>query len=57
MWQAVLLMATFNLSLVAYSSLVPLVLLWSGATALNLSLLTSDLWAGLARIAFFGGHS
>ena len=45
---------SFNAAMFAFSSLVPLVLLWGGAAALNLSLLTSDLWAAAARVAFFG---
>ncbi len=48
-------LAAFGLSLYAFYLIVPLVLRWSGATVLNLSLLTSDLWAGAARVVFFGG--
>ena len=44
----------FNAALFSFSSLVPYVLLWSGAAMLNLSLLSSDLWAALSRIALFG---
>jgi len=44
----------FNAALFAFSSLVPYVLIWDGAALLNISLLSSDLWAALARIAFFG---
>lgn len=32
-------------------------LTWGSATVLNLSLLTSDVWAALARVLFFGGFS
>lgn len=35
--------------------LVPTVLVWGGSTVLNLSLLTSDLWAAGARALLFGG--
>ncbi len=45
----------FALSLFAFYLLVPKVLLWGGATVLNLSLLTSDLWSAVARVALFGG--
>ncbi len=48
-------LAAFTAALFAFSSLVPVVLIWGGATALNLSLLTSDLWAAAARVALFGG--
>lgn len=48
------LIVAFSLALFSFASLVPVVLLWSGSAALNLSLLTSDLWAGLARVLFFG---
>lgn len=47
--------AAFTVALFAFSALVPVVLIWGGATALNLSLLTSDLWAAAARVALFGG--
>ena len=36
---------------------VPFVLRWGGAAVLNLSLLTSDLWAAAAQLAFFGAPS
>ena len=39
----------FALALFAFYMLVPLVLQWGGATVLNLSLLTSDLWAAGSR--------
>ncbi|GBF90182.1 hypothetical protein Rsub_03315 [Raphidocelis subcapitata] len=45
----------FTAALFAFSAAVPLVLIWGGAAALNLSLLTSDLWAAAARVALFGG--
>jgi hypothetical protein len=45
----------FTAALFAFSSLVPVVLVWGGATALNLSLLTSDMWAAAARVLLFGG--
>jgi hypothetical protein len=48
-------LAAFTAALFAFSSLVPLALIWGGAAALNLSLLTSDLWAAAARVALFGG--
>jgi len=48
-------LAAFTAALYAFSSLVPVVLIWGGATALNLSLLTSDLWAAAARVLLFGG--
>ncbi|KAK9802978.1 hypothetical protein WJX73_002803 [Symbiochloris irregularis] len=53
--QVVGLMFGFGLALFVFACLGPLVLMWSGSAAFNLSLLTSDLWAGLARILFFGG--
>lgn len=56
-WQAadVVPLLGFAAALYCFYSLVPLVLLWGGATVLNLSLLSSDLWAGLARWMLFGG--
>jgi solute carrier family 35 protein F1/2 len=45
----------FALSLYAFYLLVPKVLVGGGATVLNLSLLTSDLWSAVARVLFFGG--
>ncbi len=45
----------FAAALYLFYSLVPVVLIWGGATVLNLSLLSSDLWAGLARLLLFGG--
>ena len=52
--QAVLPFLGFSVALFAFSSVVPFVLLWGGATVLNLSLLTSDVWAALARQVLFG---
>lgn len=52
--QAILPFVGFSVALFAFSSVVPFVLLWGGSTLLNLSLLTSDIWTGLARQAFFG---
>ena len=52
--QAVLPFLGFSTALFAFSSIVPFVLLFGGATILNLSLLTSDVWAAIARQAFFG---
>lgn len=48
-------LAAFAGALFLFYSLVPAVLILSGATVLNLSLLSSDLWAALARVALFGG--
>ena len=45
----------FALALFMFYSLVPRVLIWGGATVLNLSLLSSDVWAAAARILLFGG--
>ncbi|KAG2438260.1 hypothetical protein HYH02_010959 [Chlamydomonas schloesseri] len=45
----------FSLALYTFALLLPRVLLWGGATVLNLSLLTSDVWAAAARVVFFGG--
>ncbi|GFH16251.1 uncharacterized protein HaLaN_12634 [Haematococcus lacustris] len=39
----------FAAALFCFYVLVPLVLKWGGSTVLNLSLLTSDLWAAGAR--------
>mmetsp|Transcript_26949 Transcript_26949/g.58883 ORF Transcript_26949/g.58883 Transcript_26949/m.58883 type:complete len:411 (+) Transcript_26949:91-1323(+) len=56
-WSGVLVAALvgFSLALYLFSLLVPNVLLWGSATVLNLSLLTSDLWAAGARELMFGG--
>lgn len=45
----------FALSLFAMYSLVPDVLRRCGAAAFNIGMLSSDLWAVLARVLFFGG--
>lgn len=47
--------AGFIASMTSFYSLLPLQLTWGGAALLNLSLLTSDVWTGLARVLFFGG--
>ncbi len=39
----------FAAALFCFYTLVPTVLMWGGSTVLNLSLLTSDLWAAGAR--------
>jgi solute carrier family 35 protein F1/2 len=44
-------------AMVCFYSLVPFELRWGGAALLNLSLLSSDIWSALARLAFFGGFS
>ena len=48
------LLTGYTLTMFAFYSLVPLVLQWSGAAVLNLSLLTSNLWAALARALLLG---
>ena len=48
------LLAAYTLAMFACYSLVPLVLNWSGAAVLNLSLLSSNLWAALARALLLG---
>lgn len=53
--QTLLPLSCFAGALFCFYSLVPLVLLWGGAAVLNLSLLSSDLWAAAARLALFGG--
>lgn len=52
--QAISLLAGYTLTMFAFYSLVPWVLQWSGAAVLNLSLLTSNLWAALARALLLG---
>ncbi|GIL56269.1 hypothetical protein Vafri_11618 [Volvox africanus] len=54
-WAVAAPLAGFALALYTFALLMPLVLMWSGATVLNLSLLTSDIWAAGTRVAFFGG--
>ena len=53
--QAVACFAGFDAAMFSFYSLVPFVLQWSGVAVLNLSLLSSDLWAGAARAILFGG--
>ena len=48
-------LAGFALSLFAMYSLVPDVLRRCGAAAFNIGMLSSDLWAVVARVLFFGG--
>lgn len=52
--QVAALLAAYTLAMFAFYSLVPLVLRWSGAAILNLSLLSSNLWAALARALILG---
>jgi solute carrier family 35 protein F1/2 len=47
------LLVSFGLCLFAMYSLTPYMLLWTGATLFNLSLLTSDAYAIIAGIFFF----
>lgn len=44
----------YTLAMFAFYSLVPVILQWSGAAVLNLSLLTSNLWAALGRALLLG---
>jgi solute carrier family 35 protein F1/2 len=44
----------YTLAMFAFYSLVPVILQWSGVAVLNLSLLTSNLWAALARALLLG---
>ncbi len=46
----------FTAAMFAFYCGVPFVLRWGGAAVLNLSLLTSDLWAAAAQIALFGAY-
>ena len=50
-------MAAFAGSLFAMYSLVPEVLRRSGSAAFNVGMLSSDLWAVLARVVFFAGFT
>ena len=50
-------MAAFAVSLFAMYSLVPEVLRRSGSAAFNIGMLSSDLWAVLARVVFFAGFT
>jgi solute carrier family 35 protein F1/2 len=56
-WQMFGPLLLYVTTLLAFYSLVPVVLRLGGAAVLNLSLLSSDLWAAAARVAFFGGFS
>lgn len=47
----------FAIAMFAFYSLVPFELQWGGATVLNLSLLSADVWTALARVFVFGGFS
>jgi len=47
----------FVTALFLFYSSVPRMLVVGSATTLNLSLLTSDLWASVARVAVFGGFT
>lgn len=49
--------ASFALCLFVFYALLPIVLALGGATLLNVSLLTGNLWAALARLVFFGGFA
>ena len=51
------LLAAYTLAMFACYSLVPFVLKWSGAAVLNLSLLSSNLWAAFARALLLGEPS
>lgn len=48
-------MLSFAAAMFCFYSLVPQVLIWGGAAVLNINLLTSDVWAALARFVWFGG--
>eukprot|EP00879_Flechtneria_rotunda_P007354 GHRR01007715.1.p1 GENE.GHRR01007715.1~~GHRR01007715.1.p1 ORF type:complete len:562 (+),score=206.10 GHRR01007715.1:237-1922(+) len=48
-------MLGFAVAMFCFYSMVPWVLVLGGATVLNLNLLTSDVWAALARFVLFGG--
>lgn len=52
--QVAALLAAYTLAMFACYSMVPFVLQWSGAAVLNLSLLSSNLWAALARSLLLG---
>ncbi len=52
--QVAALLAAYTLAMFACYSMVPFVLQWSGAAVLNLSLLSSNLWAALARALLLG---
>eukprot|EP00878_Enallax_costatus_P004484 GHUV01004724.1.p1 GENE.GHUV01004724.1~~GHUV01004724.1.p1 ORF type:complete len:497 (+),score=106.18 GHUV01004724.1:228-1718(+) len=48
-------MLAFAAAMFCFYTLVPQVLIMGGAAVLNISLLTSDVWAALARYLWFGG--
>jgi solute carrier family 35 protein F1/2 len=50
-------MLGFACAMLCFYSLVPHVLMLGGATVLNISLLSSDAWAALARFLWFGGFA
>ncbi|CAN1228300.1 Solute carrier family 35 member F1 [Linum perenne] len=50
----ILAVAGFTVAIFSFYSITPYVLKWSGATLFNLSILTSDMWAVLIRIFFYG---
>lgn len=54
MLQVIGLMAGFTAMLFTFYSLVPCVLNWGGSAVLNLSLLSSNFWAALARTFLLG---
>lgn len=54
-WENAGLFVGFAMSMYLFYVLVPFVLIWSSATALNVSLLTADLYSAIARSALFGG--
>jgi hypothetical protein len=50
-------MLGFACAMLCFYSFVPHVLMLGGATVLNISLLSSDAWAALARFLWFGGFA
>lgn len=56
-WQMMGPLLLYVAALLAFYSLVPSVLRLGGAAVLNLSLLSSDVWAAVARVVLFGGFS
>ncbi|CAG9465565.1 unnamed protein product [Pedinophyceae sp. YPF-701] len=56
-WASLPPLACFALSMLSFYSLAPLMLVEAGAAAMNLSLLSSDVWAALVRITLPGGFS
>ncbi|KAF6266814.1 hypothetical protein COO60DRAFT_1697270, partial [Scenedesmus sp. NREL 46B-D3] len=53
-WHVVTPMLGFACAMLCFYSLVPHVLMLGGAAVLNISLLSSDAWAALARFLWFG---